>query len=55
MHDDVDEEAEYVPAKHAEQTLAPAAEYWPAAHTPVTADRPVVPQYEPAVQLVHED
>ena len=33
--------------------LAETAEYVPAAQLPVTAERPVVAQYDPAGQLVH--
>jgi hypothetical protein len=36
-----------------EQTEAEAAEYFPTAQLPVTAERPVVAQYDPAGQLVH--
>jgi len=42
--------AENVPARHEVQSLAEAAEYLPTAQAPVTADRPVVAQYEPAEQ-----
>jgi hypothetical protein len=34
----------YIPALHAVQAVAEAAEYWPAAHDPVAADRPAVAQ-----------
>ncbi len=41
----VDElEAEYFPTRHDEQTVADAAEYFPAAQAPVTAESPVVAQ-----------
>jgi hypothetical protein len=36
------------PAMQFEHTVAAATEYEPAAQTPVTADRPVVEQYDPA-------
>ena len=36
-----------VPAAHDEHELAPAVEYLPEVHGPVTAERPVVAQYEP--------
>ncbi len=47
-------EAKYVPARHEEQTVADAAEYVPAAQIPVTAESPVVAQYDPAAQAEHE-
>jgi len=47
------EMAEYLPTVQLEQTLAEAIEYEPAAHAPVTAERPVVEQNDPAVQAVH--
>ncbi len=51
---DVDDaEAEYVPAEQLEQAVAEVTEYIPAAHAPVTVDRPVVAQYDPAVHSVH--
>ena len=37
-----------------EQTVADEAEYDPAAQAPVTAERPVAAQYDPAGQAVHE-
>jgi len=36
------------------QIDADAAEYWPAGQTAVTADRPVVAQYDPAVHVAQE-
>ena len=45
---DVDpSEAWKVPAPQLEHALAPAPEYFPVAHCAVTAERPVVAQYEP--------
>jgi hypothetical protein len=44
-----DEEDEYVPATQFEQIDADATEYDPAAQAPVTAVRPVVAQYDPAL------
>ena len=45
---DVDpSEAWKVPAPQLEHALAPAPEYFPVAHCAVTAERPVVVQYEP--------
>ena len=35
------------------QPVANEAEYWPAAHTPVTAARPATAQYEPAGHETH--
>ena len=46
-----DDEDAYAPIGHLEQTDEEAAEYEPAAHTPVIAVRPTVAQYEPAVQV----
>ena len=43
-HVEADADDAYVPARQVEQTLAPAAAYWPAAQDPVTAIRPVEPQ-----------
>ena len=43
----------YVPSRQYEQTVADTLEYFPAAQIPVTADNPVVAQYEPAVQALH--
>jgi len=40
-------------AGHGEQTVADAAEYFPAAQLSVTAESPAVAQYEPAVQALH--
>jgi len=48
-----DAKAENFPTKHVEQTVADAAEYAPAAQLSVTADRPIVAQYDPAVQALH--
>jgi len=45
-----DADDEYFPDEQLEQTVAEASEYDPAAHAPVTAVRPVVAQYDPAVQ-----
>ncbi len=42
-----------VPAIQDVQTVADVVEYFPTAQPPVTADSPVVAQYEPAVQDVH--
>ena len=42
-----------MPARQDEQTDAEEAEYFPAAQLPVTADNPVVAQYDPAVQAAH--
>ena len=36
-------------ARQDEQTVAEEAEYFPAAQLPVTADKPVVAQYDPVV------
>ena len=47
-----DGEDEYVPDKQLEQTVAEELEYDPAAHAPVTAVKPVMAQYEPAVHAV---
>ena len=44
---------EYVPAEQLEQTDADATENDPAAQAPVTAVKPVVAQYDPAVHAVH--
>jgi len=43
-----------VPTAQLEQTEADAAENKPDEHAPVTAVKPVVEQYEPAAQGVHE-
>jgi len=43
-----------VPVRQLEHTVADAAEYFPAAQTPVTADRPEVAQYDPAGHALHE-
>ena len=43
--DDADDE--YVPEEQIEQTDEDSSEYDPAAHTPVTAVRPEVAQYDP--------
>ena len=40
-------EASNVPVAQLEHALAPAPEYFPVAHCAVTAERPVVAQYEP--------
>ncbi len=48
-----DVEEEKVLTGQDEQTDADAAEYFPEAQLPVTADSPVVAQYEPAVQAPH--
>jgi len=40
---------EYVPERQIIQTVDDATEYEPAAHTPVTALKPVVAQYDPSV------
>ncbi len=48
-----DVEEEKVLTGQDKQTDAEAAEYFPAAQLPVTADSPVVAQYEPAVQALH--
>ncbi len=53
-HDEADTDAECEPARHAEQTLAPACECRPAAQDPVTADRPDEAQNEPAGQASQE-
>jgi len=42
-----------VPAEQTEQLDAPAAEYLPELHAPVTADRPMFAQYAPALQDTH--
>ncbi len=42
-----------VPNTQDEQTLAEAAEYFPAAQPPDNADSPVVAQYDPAEHAVH--
>jgi len=42
-----------VPATQLVHADAAATEYLPAAQLPVTADNPVVPQYDPAAQEVH--
>ena len=47
-----DADDEYVPDKQLEQAVEEATEYVPAAQAPVTAVRPVVAQYDPAV---HEE
>jgi len=49
-----DADEEYVPTKQDEHTVAEAAEYLPAAQVPVTEVRPVVTQYDPAIQAVQE-
>ena len=49
-----DAEAENFPTKHEEQTVADVAEYVPAAQLSVTAVSPVVAQYEPEGQALHE-
>ena len=46
--------AEYVATRHDEQVDEDIEANVPAAHTPVTADRPVVAQYDPAGQAEHE-
>ena len=46
--------AEYVATTHDEHVDDDAAAKDPAAHIPVTADRPVVAQYDPAGQAEHE-
>ena len=51
--DDVEADAAKVPAKQVEHTLAPVPEYFPASQVPVTSDKPVEPQYEPAVHAPH--
>ena len=48
------EAAEYVPTRQLEQTDAEATAYLPATQAPVVVDRPVVAQYEPAGDDVHE-
>ena len=48
-----DVEEEKVLTRQDEQPVANTAEYFPAAQLPVTADSPVVAQYEPAVQALH--
>ena len=47
-------DAAKVPKRHAEHTIAEEDEYAPVAQTPVTADNPVVAQYDPAVHVVQE-
>jgi len=51
----VDAADEYVPVRQLEHTVAEAAEYFPAAQLPVTAVKPVVAQYDPAVHDVQLD
>ena len=51
---DEDANDEYVPERQLEQTVAEADEYEPVTQEPVTAVRPVVAQYEPAVHAEHE-
>ena len=46
-------EAWKVPAPQLEHALAPAPEYFPVAHCAVTAERPVVAQYEPGPSNKH--
>jgi len=41
-----------VPIRQDEQTVAEADEYLPVPQEPVTADNPVVAQYDPAVHSV---
>ncbi len=48
-----DAEDAYFPYEQLEQAVDKATEYEPDAHAPVTAERPAVAQYEPAVQAVH--
>ena len=43
----------YLPPGQREHTVAEELEYDPAAQLPVTADKPVVAQYDPAVQALH--
>ncbi len=50
-----DADDEYVPVEQLEQTVADATEYDPAAQAPVTAVKPVVAQYDPAVHAVHTE
>ena len=45
-------DAAKVPIKQDEQTEADAAEYFPATQLPLTADSPVVAQYDPAEHAV---
>ena len=52
-HDDALVEAWYDPARQLEHTVEEATEYFPFVQTPLTADRPVVAQYEPAGHAVH--
>jgi len=42
------------PFAQALQPVAIEAEYWPAEHDPVTAERPTTAQYEPAGHDEHE-
>ncbi len=53
----LDEEAddENVATRQLEHMVADALEYVPAAHVPVTADCPVVAQYDPAGHGAHTD
>ncbi len=44
---------EYVPAAQLVHTDADVMEYFPAAHTPVVEDRPVVAQYDPLGHTIH--
>ncbi len=45
---------EYVPTRQEEHVVADAIAYLPATQAPVTAERPVVAQYDPAEQDTHE-
>ena len=54
MHALDEEEAEYEPASQEEHTVDEASEYVPAAQIPVTAERPVVAQYDPAGHVKQE-
>ena len=55
VHAVIPVEAANVPIKQDEQIVDEAAEYFPEAQLPVTANRPVVAQYDPPGQLVQED
>ena len=46
-------DAAKVPARQVEHAVAETAEYFPVAQTPVTAESPVVAQYDPAVHALH--
>ena len=51
---DEDADEANVPTGQNEQTVAEAAEYFPVAQLPLTADNPAMAQYDPAGHTVHE-